>query len=126
LRVVRKFLSLAVCLFAPACGGDEIERPRFLSGEVPIEYPLQMWDQDMEGETVLTVRVRATGAVDSVRVLESSGHWAFDSAAVEGARHLQFSSARQGDKQVEVWAHVPVRFSKSSRPDSLDSGPNSR
>ncbi|HCK60544.1 MAG TPA: hypothetical protein DHW11_04910 [Gemmatimonadetes bacterium] len=125
MRVVRKFLSLAVCLFAPACGGDEIERPRFLSGEVPIEYPLQMWDQDVEGETVLIVRVSATGTVDSVRVLESSGHRAFDSAAVEGARHLQFSSARQGGKQVEVWAHVPVRFSKSSRPDSLDTGPNS-
>ncbi len=125
MRVVRKFLSLAVCLFAPACGGDEIERPRFLSGEVPIEYPLQMWDQDVEGETVLMVRVSATGTVDSVRVLESSGHRAFDSAAVEGARHLQFSSARQGGKQVEVWAHVPVRFSKSSRPDSLDTGPNS-
>ena len=125
MRVVRKFLSLAVCLFAPACGGDEIERPRFLSGEVPIEYPLQMWDQDVEGETVLIVRVSATGTVDSVRVLESSGHRAFASAAVEGARHLQFSSARQGGKQVEVWAHVPVRFSKSSRPDSLDTGPNS-
>ena len=125
MRVVRKFLSLAVCLFAPACGGDEIERPRFLSGEVPIEYPLQMWDQDVEGETVLIVRVSATGTVDSVRVLESSGHRAFDSAAVEGARHLQFSSARQGGKQVEGWAHVPVRFSKSSRPDSLDTGPNS-
>lgn len=125
MRVVRKFLSLAACLFAPACGGDEIERPRFLSGEVPIEYPLQMWDQDVEGETVLIVRVSATGTVDSVRVLESSGHRAFDSAAVEGARHLQFSSARQGGKQVEVWAHVPVRFSKSSRPDSLDTGPNS-
>ena len=125
MRVVRKFLSLAVCLFAPACGGDEIERPRFLSGEVPIEYPLQMWDQDVEGETVLIVRVSAAGTVDSVRVLESSGHRAFDSAAVEGARHLQFSSARQGGKQVEVWAHVPVRFSKSSRPDSLDTGPNS-
>ena len=125
MRVVRKFLSLAVCLFAPACGGDEIERPRFLSGEVPIEYPLQMWDQDVEGETVLIVRVSVTGTVDSVKVLESSGHRAFDSAAVEGARHLQFSSARQGGKQVEVWAHVPVRFSKSSRPDSLDTGPNS-
>ena len=125
MRVVRKVLSLAVCLFAPACGGDEIERPRFLSGEVPIEYPLQMWDQDVEGETVLIVRVSATGTVDSVRVLESSGHRAFDSAAVEGARHLQFSSARRGGKQVEVWAHVPVRFSKSSRPDSLDTGPNS-
>ena len=67
--VVRKFLRLAVCQFAHASGGDEIERPRFLSGEVPIEYPLQMWDQDVEGETVLIVRVSATGTVDSVRAV---------------------------------------------------------
>ena len=126
MRSTRSALVLMVCVATAACvGDDEIERPRYLSGEVPIEYPLHMWDQDIEGETILLVRVGVTGAVDSVRVVESSGHLAFDSAAVEGARHLQFSSASQDGKQIEVWAQVPVRFSKSARPDSLDIRPNS-
>ena len=97
----------------------EIEQPRPL-GEVPIEYPLHMWDQDMEGETVLRVLVGDTGGVDSVEVVESSGYPAFDSAAVTGARRLRFSPARrENGKRIEVWAEVPVRFSKRPRPDTL-------
>jgi TonB family protein len=97
----------------------EIEQPRPL-GEVPIEYPLQLWDQDMEGETVLRVLVGDTGGVDSVEVVETSGHPAFDSAAVAGALKLRFSPARQEDgERIEVWAEVPVRFSKRPRPDTL-------
>lgn len=97
----------------------EIEQPTPLFGEVPIEYPLPMWDRDMEGETLLRVRVGDTGGVDSVEVIESSGHASFDSAAVEGARRLRFTPARRDGKRIEVWAEVPVRFSKRPRPDTL-------
>jgi TonB family protein len=107
----------------PALSGcrvdGEIEQPRPL-GEVPIEYPIQLWDQDMEGETILRVLVGDTGGVDSVEVVESSGYAAFDSAAVAGARQLRFSPARrEGGDRIEVWAEVPVRFSKRPRPDTL-------
>ncbi len=102
------------------CGGEgEIEQPTPLYGQVPIEYPLQLWDQDMEGETLLRVRVTDVGAVDSVEVLESSGHAAFDSAAVAGARELRFDPARRSGKRIEVWATVPVHFSTRPRPDTV-------
>lgn len=108
-----------------ACGVDaEIEQPQPLSAEIPIEYPLHLWDQDMEGETLLRVRVGDTGGVNSVEVVQSSGHLSFDSAAVDGARRLRFSPARQDGKRIEVWAQVPVRFSKRPRPDTLGSAPN--
>ncbi|NNF12391.1 MAG: energy transducer TonB [Gemmatimonadetes bacterium] len=102
------------------CGAEgEIEQPTPLFGNVPIEYPLHMWDQDMEGETLLRVRVGDTGTVDSVEVVESSGYASFDSAAVAGALDLRFTPARQDGERIEVWAHVPVRFSKRPRPDTL-------
>ena len=63
--------------------------------------------------------VTDTGQVDSVEVMESSGVPAFDSAAVRGARDLRFSPARRGGKRIEVWAKVPVRFSKRPRGDTL-------
>ncbi len=106
------------------CAADgEIEQPTPLYGEVPIEYPLDLWDQDLEGETLLRVRVEDTGGVDSVEVIQSSGHYSFDSAAVDGARRLRFTPARQDGKRIEVWAQVPVKFSKRPRPDTLGSSP---
>ena len=107
-------------LFVLGCGGEgEVEQPAPLYGEVPIDYPLQLWDQDMEGQTLLRVRVTDTGQVDSVEVVESSGQPAFDSAAVEGAKDLRFRPARRDGKRIEVWAEVPVHFSKRPRPDTL-------
>ena len=95
------------------CSGDqEIESPSPLSASVLIDYPLDLWDQGIEGSSVLKVRVTDLGDVDSVVVMESSGFVSFDSSAVRGARTLRFSPARQGDKRIEVWANVPVHFSK--------------
>jgi protein TonB len=111
---------LVVLAAAGACGDEaEIEQPQPLYGEVPIEYPLHMWDGDMEGETLLRVRVTDTGTVDSVEVIESSGYAAFDSAAMTGAHSLRFTPARREGKRIAVWAEVPVHFSKRPRPDSL-------
>ena len=113
--------SLAVCALLASgvsgCSGDqEIESPSPLSASVPIDYPLDLWDQGIEGSSMLRVRVTDVGEVDSVVVMESSGYATFDSSAVRGARTLRFSPARQGDKRIEVWAHVPVHFSKKPRP----------
>jgi protein TonB len=99
------------------CVGDqEIERPAPLVAEVPIVYPLSLWDQDIEGETLLRVRVTDTGTVDSVEVQLSSGYAAFDSAAIAGAKDLRFQPARRDGKRIQVWAEVPVHFSKRPRP----------
>jgi TonB family protein len=106
-------------LAAISCGGEgEIEQPTPLYTQIPIEYPIQLWDQNMEGETLLRVRVSDVGSVEEVEIIESSGYAAFDSAAVSGARDLRFKPARQDGKRIEVWAKVPVHFSKRPRPDT--------
>ena len=95
------------------CGPPvEVEDPVPLYGDVPIEYPLRLWDADVEGETLLRIRVTETGSVDSVEVFETSGYPAFDSAAVRGALQLRYSPARRDGKRVEVWARVPIQFTK--------------
>ena len=117
---VHKGLGFAALAAALGCGGEgEIEQPTPLFGNVPIEYPLHLWDEDMEGETLLRVRVTDIGAVDSVQVLRSSGYASFDSAAVAGARDLRFTPARRDGERIAVWAEVPVQFSKRPRPDTL-------
>ncbi len=95
------------------CGSEpDIEGPSPLSTSVPIQYPLELWDQGIEGRSVLKARVTDLGGVDSVVILESSGHVAFDSAAVRGVRALKFTPTRKDGEPIEVWAHVPVHFSK--------------
>ncbi len=116
-------LALAAVAASFGCGGEgEIEQPRPLFGDVPIEYPLQMWDEDMEGETLLRVRVNDVGAVDSVEIAQSSGYASFDSAAVAGAQDLRFTPARRNGERIAVWAEVPVHFSKRPRADTLGLG----
>jgi TonB family protein len=117
-RTLPGLLALTALALSACAPDQEIERPAPLYGEVPIDYPLELWDQDVEGETLLRVRVTDTGRVDSVQVVESSGHPAFDSAAIAGARDLRFRPARRDGKRIEVWAQVPVHFSKRPRPDT--------
>ncbi len=98
------------------CSGDgELERPSPLTAELAIEYPLELWDQGIEGESLLKVRVNDLGFVDSVIVVEPSGYPAFDSAAIRGAREMRFRPARKDGRRIEVWARVPVYFSKKPR-----------
>ncbi len=100
-----------------ACAGDrEVEEPAALGDTAPIEYPLEMWDQGIEGETVLQVRVNELGEVDSVAVVETSGHEALDSAATDGARAMRFQPGRRGGRDVPVWVRIPVQFSRQSDP----------
>ena len=101
-----------VALVATACGEPEepAEPPTPMPGASPFVYPVELWDQGLEGETMLMVHVTELGQVDSAYVLESSGFDAFDSAAVDGSRRLQFSAGRRGARRVAMWTKVPVRF----------------
>ena len=115
--VVRPAAWLLAAGLAHGCTGDRgIERPQPLSSASPVEYPLELWDQDVEGSTLVRVLVNTEGGVDSVMVLESSGHAALDSAALQGAKSMEFEPARRAGEPLRVWARVPVHFSKSGEP----------
>ncbi|MGI9628446.1 MAG: energy transducer TonB [Longimicrobiales bacterium] len=110
-------LAALVAFVAVACSSDQgIERPTPLYSESPVEYPLRLWDQGIEGSTLVRVLVTEAGTVDSVVVVESSGHMAFDSAAVRGAKSMEFGPAMKEGEPVRVWARVPVHFSKKTGP----------
>jgi periplasmic protein TonB len=106
-------LAAALFLMLPilaACEEAEpITPPRQLPGS-PFHYPEELWDAGVEGETVLRLWVNEEGAVDTVRVERTSDYPAFDSAAVNGARDLQFEPARQAEGTVGTWVLLPVQF----------------
>lgn len=106
----------------PVLGGLKIGsaaspfHPPALTGDgMPFEYPEDAWDQGVGGETVLRIHISSGGAVDSARVVRSSGHRSLDSAAVAGALKLRYRPARHGDEPVPVWGILPVRYPMPER-----------
>jgi TonB family protein len=102
---------IAACALACGVPDEPIEQPTPMPGTSAFEYPVGLWDQRLEGETMLMVHVTELGQVDSAYVLDTSGFREFDSAAVAGARRLQFSAGSQGGRRIAMWTKVPVRFS---------------
>lgn len=95
--------------------------PALAMKELPFEYPVQLWRDGVEGETMLRVHINETGTVDSVLIEESSGHLGLDSAAVAAAFKLQYHPAREGKVAIAVWALLPIRFRKP--PDTSEVEP---
>ena len=101
---------LATAALLAACAEEIPETPpRQLEGS-PFHYPEELWDAGVEGETLLRLFVTEAGAVDSVRVEQTSGYPAFDSSAVTGARDLRFDPARRGPEPYALWVLLPVQF----------------
>ena len=104
----------AITLIAGACGDEPIELPVPMADNPPIEYPVELWDAKIQGETVLMIEVDAEGRVETVRVEETSGSPQLDSAALGGGRQMRFTPGRRGDRRVGTWVRVPIRFHRDS------------
>ncbi len=106
--------TVAFLPLAAGCAADApVEWPEVISADSPVEFPVELWDRGIEGETLLLIRVDELGAADSVTVARSSGYAGFDRAAVAGARKLRFKPGRKGEKRVEMWVHLPVKFTRA-------------
>ena len=127
---------LAVCCTLPllACGqrddgtvrlGDRLtaqpplpaeEPPVPINPISPVRYPPALLAQGIEGRVLLRLYVDSAGNVipDSVRIAESSGYPALDSAALVAAPELRYSPALHQGRAVAAPFLQPVQF-RSSR-----------
>jgi periplasmic protein TonB len=102
---------LAAGLLLAACERGPVPEtpPRQLS-ESPFQYPEELWDAQVEGQTTLRLFISDRGSVDTVRIDHGSGYAAFDSAALAGSRSLRFQPATRGGEAVAAWFLLPVKF----------------
>jgi periplasmic protein TonB len=114
----RVFLVPLPLLIAGCLGGADLERPVLLQGTEPIQYPMEMWQEGVEGHLKLKVLISEEGVVDSVVVHESSGSAVLDSAAVRGSRDLRFEPGRKRGKLVRMWATLPIYFTKTPQEEA--------
>jgi TonB family protein len=113
---MKKILIVLVAAAAACAGGsaEPVEKPELMPAGSPFAYPVALWDQGAEGETVLMVHVTELGVVDSAYVYGTSGFAEFDSVAVTGAKALRFAPAKQGDRRIPQWTKVHVPFTRDS------------
>ena len=103
---------LVAVLLVSNCGptNEPISQPILMPAASPFQYPVALWDQKVKGETLLLLYITRDGRVDSVSVSNPSGYAEFDSAAVQGARLLRFVPGKKGERPVDMWTKLPVRF----------------
>lgn len=99
------------------------ELPVLTNPESPVEYPTDLFEQQVEGVVLLRLYVTASGAIvpDSTRIEESSGFLELDSAALRSVDQLQFAPARRDGIPVATAFVQPVHF---RHPDLTAQGAN--
>jgi protein TonB len=126
MKRIRPILSLALLAALPLAGCERepvVETPPRQLSASSFQYPEDLWDAGVEGETVLRLFVTPAGTVDSTRVERPSGQAAFDQAAVQGARELRFEPARRGQEPVGAWVLLPVQFRMNAEGGARSAAP---
>jgi TonB family protein len=131
---IRVLLAVGCCLIAIGCSspdpsvvqlptnaGPQAARkelpPVATNPDVPVEYPAALYAQGIEGRVLLKLWADSTGALDrdSIKVAESSGYPAFDSAAVAAAPKLRFAPGMRNGVPVAMSFTQPIEFRHSQR-----------
>jgi TonB family protein len=91
---------------------DADQPPVAINPVIPVEYPVPLLEQGIEGRVLLRLYADSMGALvpESTRVSESSGYPALDSAAVKGATALRFSPALRHGRPVGGLFLQPIHF----------------
>ncbi len=76
----------------------------------PPDYPFTARRRGAQGLVLVRARVGAEGKVVETRLAGSSGWRDLDASALEAVRSWRFRPALQGNRAVEAWVNVPVRF----------------
>ena len=88
------------------------EPPVVTNPVAPIEYPVELYEQQVEGVVLLHLYITETGGIvpESTRVSEGSGYPELDSAAFRGVDQLRFAPARQDGIPIATSFVQPVHF----------------
>jgi len=76
----------------------------------PPEYPRLARKRGYQGTVVLEVLVDQNGRVGDLRLFTSSGHSILDKKAMASVKEWLFEPGMKGDKKLDMWVRVPVRF----------------
>jgi protein TonB len=102
--------SISGDLNSTGTGGEGVERMPSYSYNPKPRYPRQARNGGQEGAVMLRVEVLFSGRVGRIRVDESTGYDALDTAAVEAVKRWRFTPAKRGNRSVTTWVRIPIEF----------------
>ena len=100
----------------------DFEEPK-LAAPVEPTYPPAMVDKGLKGSVLVELELDPTGAVKKAVVVESAGP-AFDESALQAAKLLQFSPAKQAGKPVAVRIRYRFNFAASMPAERRNAAPS--
>ena len=74
------------------------------------EYPRIARKRGYQGTVVLEVLVDQNGRVGDLRLFTSSGHSILDRSAMASVKGWLFEPGMKGNKKLDMWVRVPIRF----------------
>ena len=88
------------------------EAPVLTNPESPVSYPVDLFEQRVEGTVVLRLFLDERGNVvpESTRISEGSGYGALDTAALQGIVAMRFAPARRSGRPVPTTFLQPIHF----------------
>ena len=84
-------------------------RPLYRTNPNP-RYPPMARRRGYQGTVVLEVLVDRNGSVGDLQVFKSSGYSILDRAAIDSVKKWTFEPGMRGNKNVDMWVRVPIRF----------------
>jgi TonB family protein len=84
--------------------------PPKISYKVLPQYPASALHSGLEGTTILSIYIGASGKPEDIEVRSSSGASELDKSAVSAVSQWEFNPATQGGRAISSWFEVPVRF----------------
>jgi protein TonB len=76
----------------------------------PPEYPKLARKRGYQGTVILEVLVDCKGRAAGLRIFTSTGYPILDRVAMESVKDWLFEPGMRGNKKVEMWVRVPIRF----------------
>ena len=100
---------------AEHAGFDQVptmEQPRYRKA-FPPKYPRLAKRRRQQGVVLVRAKVGIDGLVETVEVMQSSGHEALDNSALKTVAQWQFHPHKVNDQLTVAWVEVPVEFTLS-------------
>ncbi len=108
--IITALLTALLALFSLACQPGPNAAPKLIKDSVQLKYPIQAYDENIEGKVLLRIYIDEEGMVRQANIYRSSGYGILDSAALDVAKSARFRPGRINGEVQGMWLTWPLVY----------------